>query len=90
MVKVKRSNSTSARADGLTDARRWLFVLEINDVCGVSGGWLGSEEEEATSFEVEEASSWGSVFSSWPCSIVAGFDGVISKFSQGCRWRLCM
>ena len=33
----KRSSSNSAKADGLTGARRWLFALAIN-VCGVGSG----------------------------------------------------
>lgn len=69
------SNSISAKADGLTGTRRWFFVLEMN-VCGVDGS---GGEEEAISFEVEEAWREEPLFS-WPCSVVAESDGVISRF----------
>lgn len=71
--KVKSSNSISAKADGLTGASRWLFDLEIN-VCGVDDDGRG----EAVSFEAEETGRAGTLFS-WPCSVVAESEGVISR-----------
>ena len=78
MQKVKRSNSISTNAVGLTDARRWLFVLEMN-VCGVGSDWLGGDEEESASFEGEGVWEAELVASAWPCSIVAGLVGSISR-----------